>query len=102
MGELSLVRSRFARETEAKKAAERASAESRAKQQELKVQLEKEMMQVKQLQKALSEQAELANFRQEICNDLQLKLKDQQSQAEKQLIREKGKYELADRLESIL
>lgn len=100
--ELSLVKARFARETEAKKAAERASAESRAQQQELKVQLEKEGIQVRQLQKMAAEQTELANFRQEICNDLQLRLKDQKSEAESKLRYEKGKHEVVNRLEGIL
>jgi chromosome segregation ATPase len=100
--ELSLVRARLERETEAKKAAERASAESRAQQQDLKLQLEKEMLQVKHLQKALAEQSELASFRQEICNDLQVRIKDQKREADKRLLREKGKHEVVSRLEGIL
>jgi len=100
--ELSLVRARFARETEAKKAAERASAESRAQQQDMKTHLEREVSHVKQLDKALAEQTELANFRQEICNDLQLRLADQKGEAEKNLRREKGKFEAVSRLEGIL
>lgn len=100
--ELSLVRARFARETDAKKAAERVSADSQARQQELKMHFDKAVAQVKQLQKALAEQTELANFRQEICNDLQLRLKDQVSEAETKLRREKGKFEAVSRLEGIL
>jgi len=100
--ELSLVRARFARETEAKKAAERVNAESRAQQYEMKVSLEREVAQGKKLQKALAEQTELANFRQENYNDLQIKLTDQKSEAEKKLRREKGKMEAVSRLEGIL
>lgn len=100
--EVNLVRARLARETEVKKAAERSSAESRAQQQELKVQLEREAMQVRQLQKVVSEQTELANFRQEICNDLQMRLKDQKTEAERKLRHEKGKVEVVSRLEGIL
>lgn len=100
--ELSLVKARFARETEAKKAAERVNAESRAQQYELKVSLEREVAQGKKLQKALAEQTELANFRQENYNDLQIKLTDQKSDAEKKLRREKGKMEAVSRLEGIL
>jgi len=100
--ELSLVRARFARESEAKKAAERVSDQVRAQQQTLKMQLDKEMEQVKQLKKALAEESELATFRQEICNDLQSRLKDQKSEAERMLVREKGKFEAVARLEGIL
>lgn len=100
--ELSLVRARFARETAAKKAAERVSADSRAQQQDMQEQLEREVMQVKQLQKSLVEQTELAKFRQEVCNDLQLRLKDQKGESEKVLQREKGKFEAVSRLEGIL
>jgi hypothetical protein len=100
--ELNLLRTRFARETDAKKAAERASAESRAQQQDLKAHLEREKGQVHQLHKALAEQTELATFRQEISSDLQLKLKDQKTDAENKLRREKGKFEAVARLEGIL
>lgn len=100
--ELSLLRARFARETEAKKAAEHVSAESRAQQQELKVQLEKEVGEKRHLQKALADQTELARFRQEVCNDLQLRMKDQKNEADKKLRREKGKIEAVNRLEGIL
>jgi chromosome segregation ATPase len=100
--ELNLLRSRFARETEAKKAAERASAESKAQQQELKACLEREVAQVRKLRKALDEQTELAAFRQEVVNDLQSRLKDQKSEADNKLRREKGKLEAVNRLEGIL
>lgn len=100
--ELSLVKSRFARETEAKKAAERVCAETQAQQKELKLCLDREIGHVKLLQKTLAEQTELANFRQEICNDMQLRLKDQKNEADKMLLREKGKQEAVSRLEGIL
>jgi len=100
--ELGLVNQRFARETEAKKAAERVSAESRAQQQELKALLDQEAAQVKQLKKTVAEESELANFRQEICNDLQMRLKMQQSEADRKIMREKGKMEAVSRLEGIL
>jgi chromosome segregation ATPase len=100
--ELSLLRSRFARETEAKKAAERVSAESKAQQQELKASLDRETAQVRKLRKQLEEQTELAAFRQEVANDLQSRLKDQKHEAENKLRREKGKLEAVNRLEGIL
>lgn len=100
--EINLLRSRFVREEEAKKAAEHASAESRAQQQELKVHLEREVAEVRRLQKKLAEQTELASFRQELCNDLNLKIQDQKSHAERKLRREKGKIEAVARMEGIL
>lgn len=100
--ELSLVRARFSREVEAKEAAERIGHESRAQQQDLKAQLEREINETRHLQRALAEQTELASFRQEVCNDLHKRLKEQKTEADQRLRREKGKFEAVSRLEGIL
>lgn len=100
--ELQLVRARFAREVEAKEAAERSGHEIRTQQQDLKAQLEREVNETRNLQRALAEQSELATFRQEICNDLQKRLKEQKTEADQRLKREKGKMEAVSRLEGIL
>jgi len=100
--ELQLVRARFAREVQAKEASERAGHEIRTQQQDLKAQLEREVNETRNLQRALAEQSELASFRQEICNDLQKRLKEQKTEADQRLKREKGKFEAVSRLEGIL
>jgi chromosome segregation ATPase len=100
--ELNLLKSRYAREVEAKKAAESASVESRARQQEMRVSLEREVAQVREVQKSLAEQTELATFRQEICDELQSRSREMQKEAEQKLRREKGKFEAVSRLDGIL
>eukprot|EP00747_Dinoflagellata_sp_TGD_P186278 gnl/TRDRNA2_/TRDRNA2_43228_c0_seq1.p1 gnl/TRDRNA2_/TRDRNA2_43228_c0~~gnl/TRDRNA2_/TRDRNA2_43228_c0_seq1.p1 ORF type:complete len:402 (-),score=93.25 gnl/TRDRNA2_/TRDRNA2_43228_c0_seq1:81-1286(-) len=100
--ELNLVKQRLARETEGRELAQRTTADSLAQQKELKVKLELSKNEAWQLRRALAEQAELAAFRQEQCGDLHTRMKEQRKEAEQRIQRERGKYEVVQRLEGIL
>lgn len=100
--EVTLLRSRFAKEAAAREAAEKASADAKNKQVQMQSELDRSKGETRQLHRALAEQAELVTFRQEICNDLQSRLQNQTAEAEKRLVRERGKFEAVQRLEGVL
>mmetsp|Transcript_104123 Transcript_104123/g.333900 ORF Transcript_104123/g.333900 Transcript_104123/m.333900 type:complete len:380 (+) Transcript_104123:119-1258(+) len=100
--EVALVRSRFAKEQVAREAAQREAREAREQKERVQGQLDRANSEARQLTRQVAEQQELGAFRQEVSNDLQAKLKLERAQADKRLIRERGKFEAVARLEGIL
>jgi len=100
--ELSLVRSRLAKEAENREAVERASAANTAERSRLQTEIERRASEERRLRRAVGEQAELAAYRQELCNDLQQQLNEQRAKAASELRIQRGKVEAVSRLESVL
>jgi chromosome segregation ATPase len=100
--ELNLLRQRLAREVEGRQVAERACNEAKSEQQRMKADLEKNTAESLRLRRFLTEQADIASFRQEQCNDLQLKLKAQKEEMEHRVRNEKEKFQAVNRLEGLL
>lgn len=100
--ELNLMRARLAREVTARQMAEGDTASAKAKLKSSKADIERSAAENRRLQAALAERGELAEFRQEIIDDLGLRFKEQSADAERRLEFERGKIAVARRLESIL
>jgi hypothetical protein len=100
--ELNLLRQRLARETEGRQAAERACNDANVEQRRLKGELERSVAESWRLKRLVTEQTDLASFREEQCNDLHVQFKAQQQSAEERLAREKEKFHAINRLEGLL
>jgi chromosome segregation ATPase len=100
--ETNLLRSRFAREEEARTEAERALEASKAREQHLQATVERQASELTLLRGQLSEKHELVNFRQEVCNDLQLQLQEQKLESERRVDRERNKMRAVARLDGVL
>lgn len=100
--ELDLVRARLSREVTARQMAEGDTAAAKARLKSCKTDIETSAAENRRLQAALAERGELAEFRQEIIDDLGLRFKKQSADAARQLERERGKIAVTRRLEGIL
>lgn len=100
--EVNLVRSRFAKEVATREAAEREARDAKDFQQRLEAALAKSQAETKHLQRVAAEFAEVNAFRQEVSDDLQVKLLQQREEADRRLSRERGKLEAVNRLEGVL
>lgn len=100
--ELNLVRSRFARETVMRQAAEKTAQEVQLKQRQLHSQLEQSRAELARLHRDLAQRSEQVSFGQECCQDLQMRLRHEQNQSEQRLQRERGRFAVVSRLEGVL
>lgn len=100
--ELSLVRSRLAKEAQSREAVERESASAAAERSRLQAEIERKVAEERRLRRAVAEQAEKAAYRQELCNDLQQQLNEERAKAAHALRAERGKVVAVSRLEGIL
>lgn len=100
--ELNLMSARLSREATARQMAEGDLAAAKAKLKNSRADIERSAAEHRRLQTALAERGELAEFRQEIIDDLGMRFKQQSADAENKLERERGKIAVARRLESIL
>lgn len=93
--ELSLVRSRFAREAAAREIATKAAFQTQAA-------LDKATTELDILKRVMDERQEFYSFRHEVNSDVQAKLHAEKTEAERQLILERGKRQAVARLENVL
>lgn len=100
--EMNLVRSRFARETTMRQAAEKTAADAQQEQREMSALIDRQAAEIDSLRRELAQRAEQVDFNQECCQDLQLRLRQQQSKADERLRRERGKFAAVSRLEGVL
>ncbi|OLP77486.1 hypothetical protein AK812_SmicGene42443 [Symbiodinium microadriaticum] len=90
--EMNLVRSRFARETTMRQAAEKTAADAQQEQREMSALIDRQAAEIDSLRRELAQRAEQAGA----CNP------QQQSKAEERLRRERGKFAAVSRLEGVL
>eukprot|EP00746_Dinoflagellata_sp_MGD_P011358 gnl/MRDRNA2_/MRDRNA2_123785_c0_seq1.p1 gnl/MRDRNA2_/MRDRNA2_123785_c0~~gnl/MRDRNA2_/MRDRNA2_123785_c0_seq1.p1 ORF type:complete len:451 (+),score=131.89 gnl/MRDRNA2_/MRDRNA2_123785_c0_seq1:82-1434(+) len=100
--ELRLVRERLEREVEGRRIAEEKVKDGDARYSQLEIHMGKLQRENDSLHRKLQEQVELANYHKEVSGDLRDRIDDVAQQAEMRVLKEKGKKEAIQRLESIL